>query len=151
VLPRIEYSVQVPVSVDVAFEAFQNLDRLLHRGIYSEISWTEGEPWQVGSRLRLVVEKPISTTISSVVIACSPPRAVTFLCHAIGITVEERAIFGPDLKGGARIRLISEFVGTSTELPDETIRRAFSFLCKDALDSVARLCQLGTSGIASGE
>jgi len=51
-LPRIEYSVSVPVPVDAAFRAFQNLERLLHRGIYNEASWIEGRPWEVGSRLR---------------------------------------------------------------------------------------------------
>ncbi len=54
-LPRIEYSVTVPVSVDAAFQAFQDLERLLHRGIYDEALWVEGKPWEVGSRLRYVL------------------------------------------------------------------------------------------------
>ncbi len=33
-LPRIEYSVSVPVPVDAAFHAFQDFERLLHRGLY---------------------------------------------------------------------------------------------------------------------
>jgi hypothetical protein len=37
-LPRIEYSVTVPVAIDNAFQAFQNLERLLHRGIYNDIA-----------------------------------------------------------------------------------------------------------------
>jgi hypothetical protein len=32
-VPRVEYSVAVPVPVDAAFKAFQDLEHLLHRGI----------------------------------------------------------------------------------------------------------------------
>ncbi len=150
-LPRVEYSATVPVSVDAAFQAFQNLDRLLHRGIYREISWTEGKPWQAGSRLRFVLEKPVAATISAVVASSSPPRAVVLLYHALGITAEEHVTFGPDLKGGARIHVTFEFLGTSPELSEEATYEVISFLAQDALDTVAALCRPRSTGSASGE
>ena len=102
-LPSVEYSVTVPVPVDVAFHAFQNLDRLLNRGIYEEAAWTEGAPWQVGSRVRYLVVKPVRATISAVVMAISPPRSIDLINHALGVTAEQHISFGPDLKGGTRI------------------------------------------------
>jgi len=150
-LPRVEYSVTVPVSVDTAFRAFQNLDRLLHRAIYSEITWTEGTPWQVGSRARLVIEKPIAANVSAVVSSISPPRAVALIYHALGITAEEHVTFGPDLKGGARIHVSFEFVGTSEDYSQETIRDVIAFLAKDTLDTVVNLCQPRRPKPASGE
>ncbi len=143
-LPRIEYSVTVPVSVDTAFQAFQNLDRLLHRGIYREITWTEGTPWEPGSRLRFVLEKPISAEVSAVVVSVSPPRAVALLCHALGITAQEHVTFGPDLRGGARIHVGFEFLGTSPGLSEEKTYEIISFLAKDALDTVVDLCRLAS-------
>ena len=77
--PSIDYSVTVPVPVDVAFRAFQNLERLLNRGIYEEATWTEGAPWQVRSRLRYVLVQPVRATISTVVTAISAPRSVDLL------------------------------------------------------------------------
>jgi hypothetical protein len=150
-LPRVEYSVTVPVSVDAAFQAFQNFDRLLHRGIYSEISWIEGKPWQVGSRLRFVLEKPRSATISAVVASSSPPRAVALLYHALGITAEEHVTFGPDLKGGARIHVSFEFLGASEELSEEATYEVISFLAKDALDTVVDLCRPDRTGSAPNQ
>jgi hypothetical protein len=150
-LPRVEYSVTVPVSVDTAFRAFQNFDRLLHRGIYSEITWTEGQPWQVGSRVRFVLEKPVPANVSAVVSSSSPPRAVGLIHHALGITAEEHVTFGPDLKGGARIHVSFEFLGTSPEYSEETVRGMISFLAKDALDTVVELCQPRRMNPASGE
>jgi hypothetical protein len=148
-LPRVEYSVTVPVSVDAAFQAFQNFDRLLHRGIYSEISWTEGKPWQVGSRLRFVLEKPRSATISAVVASSSPPRAVALLYHALGITAEEHVTFGPDLKGGARVHVTFEFLGSSQELSEQATYDAITFLAKDALDTLADHCRPSSTGSSS--
>ncbi len=141
-LPRIEYSVSVPVPVDVAFQAFQDLERLLHRGIYDEASWIEGAPWQVGSRLRYVVVQPVRATVSAVVTSISPPHAVGLLNHGLGITAEQNVAFGPDIRGGGtRIRMNMDFVGTSSELSESDIQEAITFLTQDALDTIAALCR----------
>ena len=140
-LPRIEYTVTIPVPVDAAFHAFQNLDRLLHRGIYQEVSWVEGQPWQVGSRLRYVVLQPVQTTIGAVVNSLSPPRAISLLNHALGITAEQNVTFGPDLKGGTRVRMTMELVGQSSELSEEALHDAVMFLTRDALDTLVDLCR----------
>lgn len=149
-LARVEYSVTVPVPVDTAFRTFQSFDRLLGRGIYSDISWTEGQPWQVGSRVRFVLEKPIPATVSAVVSSISPPRAIAFIHHALGITAEEHVTFGPDLRGGTRIRVIFDFLGTSDELSEGAVSDAITFLAKDALDTVVARCKSGSSELASG-
>jgi hypothetical protein len=144
-LPRIEYTVTIPVPVDAAFHAFQNLDRLLHRGIYQEVAWVEGQPWQVGSRLRYVVLQPVQTTIGAVVNSLSPPRAISLLNHALGITAEQNVTFGPDLKGGTRVRMTVELVGQSSELSEEALHGAVTFLTRDALDTLVDLCRRRTS------
>ena len=149
-LPRVEYSVTVPVSVDAAFHAFKDLNRLLHRGIYEDASFVEGTPWEVGSRLRYVVIKPIKATVSAVVNSVSPPRAISLLNHALGVTAEQHASFGPDLKGGTRVRMTMDFVGESTEMPEKAIQEAITFLTRDALDTLAALCHERHSSSASG-
>jgi hypothetical protein len=150
-LPRIEYLVTVPVSVDAAFQAFTNLDRLLSRGIYREITWTEGEPWEPGSRLRFVLEKPMPANISAVVASNSPPRALVLIYHALGITAEQHVTFGPDLKGGARVHVSFEFLGTSPELSEQATHDIITFLAKDALDTVVEICRPRSVSSATGE
>jgi hypothetical protein len=141
VQPGVEYSVTVPVPVDAAFKAFQDLERLLHRGIYNEASWVEGEPWVVGSRIRYVIVKPVAATISAVVTSISPPRAVNLLNHALGVTAEQHVSFGPDLKGGTRIRMAMNLVGKSTELSESAVHDAVTFVVRDALDTITELCR----------
>jgi len=140
-LPRVEYSVTVPVQVDAAFQAFLNIERLLGRGIYSEAAWTEGPPWQVGSRLRYVLAQPIKAIVSAVVISISPPRAISLLNHGLGITAEQHVSFGPDLKGGTRVRMTMELIGESQELSEDAMQAAATFITKDALDTMAALCR----------
>ncbi|HMD16498.1 MAG TPA: SRPBCC family protein [Terriglobales bacterium] len=140
-LPRVEYTVTVPVPVDAAFQAFQDLERLLHRGIYDKASWVEGKPWQPGSRLRYVIVQPVSATVSAVVTSISPPRAISLINHGLGVTGEQNITFGPDLKGGTRVRITMDLVGKSSELSEKALHEAIAFVIKDALDTMAALCQ----------
>jgi hypothetical protein len=140
-LPRIEYIVTLPVPVDSAFHAFQNFERLLHRGIYDEATWVEGKPWQVGSRVRYVVVRPVQAIISAVVSSISPPRAVCLINHALGVTAEQNVSFGPDLKGGTRVRMTMDLVGKSPELSEAALHDAVSFITRDALDTLVDVCR----------
>jgi hypothetical protein len=148
-LPRVEYSVSVPVPVDAAFQAFQDLERLLHRGIYDAALWTEGAPWQVRSRLRYIVVRPVRATVSAVVTSINPPHSISLLNHGLGVTAEQNVYFGPDLKGGTRVRMTMDFVGKPSELSESAIHEAATFITKDALDTMATLCQRRASS-ASG-
>ena len=140
-LPRVEYSVTVAVPVDTAFQAFLDLERLLHRGIYDEASWVEGAPWQVGSRVRYVISQPVRAVVSGVVTAISPPRSISLINHALGITTEQHVSFGPDLKGGTRARMTMDLIGKSSELSEEAVLNAVTFVTRDALDTMAALCR----------
>jgi len=151
VLPVVEYAVDVPVPVDEAFRAFQNFDRLLHRGIYEEATWTEGAPWLVGSRARYGILQPRRATISVVVTSISPPRAVDLLNHALGVTAEQHVSFGPDLKGGTRIRMTVTLVGKSAELSEGEVQQLAVSLTKDALDTVVALCEKRRDHSALGQ
>jgi hypothetical protein len=139
-LPRVEYSVIVPVSADAAFLAFLHLERLLHRGIYDEASWVEGVPWQVGSRLRYGILKPIPATVTTVVTSITLARSISLLNHALGITAEEHVTFTPD-SAGTRVRITMDMVGKSPELSEEAIHEAVTFIIKDALDTVVAVCR----------
>ena len=150
-LPVIEYSVSVAVPVDEAFRAFQNLDRLLNRGVYQEAAWVEGQPWQIGSRLRYRLLRPVPATISAVLTDASPPRSVDILNHGLGVTAEQHVSFGPDLKGGTRIRMTLTLVGQSTELSESQLREAANFVTRDALDTVVALCKKGRAASSQGQ
>jgi hypothetical protein len=127
--------------MDDAFAAFLDHERLLHRGIYKEASWIEGEPWQVGSRARYVIIKPVSAIISAVVSSISPPRSIHVLNHGLGVTAEQNVYFAPALNGGTQVRMTVDFVGKSSELTPDQILSAIEFVTKDTLDNLVTLCR----------
>ena len=149
-LPRVEYSVRVQAPVEAAFEAFQDFERLLNRGVYTEVSWIEGDPWQVGSRIRYVAIQPVRATVSAVVTSINPPHTISLLNHALGITMEQHVYFAADPKGGSQVRMTMEFLGESAELSQSEVHDAIVFVTHDTLDNLASVCRRRASS-ASGQ
>jgi hypothetical protein len=112
------------------------LTRLLNRGIYREATWIEGLPWQLGSRVRYTVEKPLAAVISSVVTSIDPPRRISIINHSLGITADQIVTFNSFPSGNTRVTMVMEFVGDSSELAPETVAETINFLTRDALDSM---------------
>ena len=133
-LPRVEYSVTANATPEELWESFCDLTRLLGRGIYSEAIWTEGQPWQIGSRLRYVVTYPVEATVSAVVTLSEPPSKVGLLNHALGITAQQLVTFTRIGKDTTRVVMIMDAVGEATVAID--VPEAVRFFTKDALDTM---------------
>jgi len=135
-LPRVEYSVTAPASPEEVWFAFSDLSRLLGRGIYSEAVWTEGPPWQVGSRLRYVVLHPLKATVSAVVSLSEPPLKVGLINHALGITAQQLVTFSRVKSDTTRVTMTMDFVGESTAPTPIDVGAALRFYIHDALDTM---------------
>jgi len=125
---------------------------MLNRGIFEEASFVEGEPWEVGSRLVYLVSKPAKAKISAVINSISPPRSISLINHALGVTADQHVTFGPDLKGGTRVRMTFDLLGESTEMSPPAIHDAITFLAQVTLtlDTLAELCHRAPYSSASG-
>ena len=135
-LPRIEYSVSAPATAEQLWEAFCDLSRLLNRGTYTDATWTEGLPWKVGSRVRYTLEKPLAAVIQSVVTSIEPPRRISIINHALGITADQIVTFNTSPSGMTRVLMMIESVGESKELAPQAVVDAINLLTRDALDSM---------------
>jgi hypothetical protein len=135
-LPHIEYSVTARTSPEQLWEAFCDLSRLLNRGTYTDATWIEGQPWQVGSRVRYTLEKPVAAVILSVITAVDPPRRISLINHSLGITADQIVTFYAFPSGTTRVSMVIEFVGESNQLTPQAVVDAIDFLTKDALDSM---------------
>ncbi len=144
-LPRIEYSVTARATPEELWAAFCDLSRLLGRGIYTEAVWTEGKPWQVGSRLRYVVTQPVAATVSAVVTVFDPPFKIGLLNHSSGVTVQQMVTFTRLNSGVTRAAIVMDAVGESTATPPIDVPQALGFFTKDALDTMLAWWQEGHS------
>ena len=135
-LPRVEYSVTAPATPQELWGAFCDLNRLLGRGIYSEAIWTEGQPWQPGSRLRYVVVHPLQATVAAVVTLNEPPAKIGLLNHSVGITAQQLVTFTRLNSATTRVVMTMEFVGESTAPSHLDVAEALRFFTHDALDTM---------------
>jgi hypothetical protein len=135
-LPRVEYSVTAPASPEEVWLAFSDLSRLLGRGIYTEAVWTEGPPWQVGSRLRYVVLQPVKATVSAVVSLSEPPLKVGLINHALRITAQQLVTFSRVKPDTTRVIMTMDFVGESMAPTPIDVGAALRFYTHDALDTM---------------
>jgi hypothetical protein len=135
-LPRVEYSVTAPASPEEVWLAFSDLSRLLGRGIYSEAVWTEGPPWEMGSRVRYVVLHPLKATVSAVVSLSEPPLKVGLINHALGITAQQLVTFSRVKSDTTRVIMTMDFVGESTAPTPIDVGAVLRFYTHDALDTM---------------
>lgn len=140
-LPRVEYSVTAPASLEKVWSAFSDLTRLLGRGIYSEAVWIEGVPWQVGSRLRYVVLKPVPATVAAVVTVSEPPLKIGLINHSLGVTAQQLVTFSRVNPKTTRVVMTMDFVGESTSPTPIDVGDALRFFTHDALDTMLERLQ----------
>ena len=140
-LPRVEYSVTAPASLEKVWAAFSDLTRLLGRGIYSEAVWVEGVPWQVGSRLRYVVLQPVPATVAAVVTVSEPPLNIGLINHSLGVTAQQLVTFSRVNPNTSRVVMTMDFVGESTSPTPIDVGDALRFFTHDALDTMLERLQ----------
>jgi hypothetical protein len=72
---RFEYRVTTNASRRLAWEIFSDWRRWNEfANIYGQMSWSEGRPWEAGSRLEIEVLEPVKTVVSHVTTNCQPAR-----------------------------------------------------------------------------
>ena len=109
---RFEYSVTTKAAPQKAWEVFSDWT-LWPRfsDLYSDIRWTKGEPWQVGSRLSIKTGKPIRITLDHVITRCDPAEKVAWIDHALGTTMEQWVFFEVQRGRGTQVRTWAEVTG----------------------------------------
>jgi hypothetical protein len=109
VLHHFHYTVKTKASPAVAWEVYSNW-RLWRKfaNIYGQIEWTEGKPWQVGSRMEIELTRPVRTTVDHLIICCEPARELGWIDRALGITMDQWVEFDEYPTGGTRIHTWGE-------------------------------------------
>jgi hypothetical protein len=111
------YQVKTTASAALAWEVFSNWRRWhTFASIYGKMEWTQGQPWQVGSRLSVEVVQPFHVVIDHVITYCDPGRKVGWIDHALGIAIDQWVEFEPHNGSGTHVRVTGEMVGAQLQL-----------------------------------
>ena len=99
-----QYTIKTLAGPTQAWEIYSNWN-LWPRfaNIYGGIAWTEGRPWEVGSRMQIEILKPVRSTIDHLIISCEPARELGWIDRCRGLTMSQWVEFTPLASGGTKI------------------------------------------------
>lgn len=118
----IEYSIFTKASPELAWDLFCDTSQWnLIPGIYANIRWTQGEPWQWGSRLEYDILKPVPVHVESVLTACIRPQKIGWINHALGRAMEQWVTF-EDVPGagGTKVSVWADTIDKSAVIFGKT-------------------------------
>jgi len=99
-----QYTVKTQARPEQAWEVYSDW-RLWPRfaNIYGPIVWSEGRPWEVGSRMRIEILKPIRDVVDHLIVDCEPAKRLGWIDRCLGIAIRQWAEFTPLHNGGTLI------------------------------------------------
>jgi hypothetical protein len=101
---QFNYTIKTQANPAQAWEIYSNWS-LWPRfaNIYGDIAWTEGRPWEVGSRMRIEILKPVRSTIDHLIICCEPAHELGWIDRCQGMTMSQWVAFTQLAGGGTKI------------------------------------------------
>jgi hypothetical protein len=104
-----EYSVVAKTSSRHAWEIFANWEKWpSFANIYGDIRWCEGEPWRIGSRMKIELVHPVKTVVDHLIICSEPAREIGWIDRAMGITMGQWVKFEAQGSGSTRVKTWGE-------------------------------------------
>ncbi|MGH9676340.1 MAG: hypothetical protein ACRD36_04500 [Candidatus Acidiferrum sp.] len=87
---RFTYSVTTKASPARAWEIFSDWRRWNQfADVYGQLRWSEGHPWQAGSRMAIELVRPVNVILEHVITSCLPGRKVGWIDHGLGVAMAQ--------------------------------------------------------------
>lgn len=91
--------------------------------VIGNASWTEGEPWQKGSKFGMRLLKPMPMNARPEIIECNPPTEVHWMSAGTSISMEQWFRFEQQAEGTTKISAKQEFTGPMTFMFGDTVQK----------------------------
>jgi len=140
---RVEHSVATSADIDLTWKIFTNI--FLWRrfaDVYGAIEWSTGSPWQVGSRLKIEIIRPLKTTVDHVITICTPPKCIAWIDHAIGNTMEQWVQFEAKQGGGTLVRTWADLTGSTKVVAGSPVGEVLKSFVASWYDRFCEECDL---------
>jgi len=105
--------------------------------LYGRLTWIEGKPWAVGSRLRMELLRPARIIINRLITLSRPGEQIAWIDHSRRSTVEQWVTFAVESDGRTAVHILSQVVGAQpkvagqsfTEFLKANVSRWFDAFC----------------------
>lgn len=89
----------------------------------SDVRWTKGEPWQIGSHLSMGLLQPRPMTVHSELAECKPPYFMRLRGKMMGVSADHSFEFTALPDGTTRMRTVQVLSGPATIFISDKIKR----------------------------
>lgn len=136
-----EFQVVMDCPLETVFTIYVDTDRWRHRGVFGDIRWVQGTPWEEGSRLRIETLSPIRATVDQVLQHFERNHGVAYISHVFGMTCETRVTFTPVSVAQTVIRVSMQLVGTTSRFLGFALEPAVARATKGFFEDLKRECE----------
>jgi hypothetical protein len=121
---KFQYSVITNASRKLAWDVFSDWRRWnAFANIYGDIRWQDGQPWKIGSRMKIEVLRPTQTMVDHLIISCEPEQEVGWIDRALGITLGQWVRFEEMGSSQTRIKTWGEIAPSGVMLAGSAVEQ----------------------------
>jgi uncharacterized protein YndB with AHSA1/START domain len=89
----------------------------------SDVRWTRGEPWQIGSQLSMDLVQPRPITVHSELAEYRPPHFLRLRGKMMGVSADHTFEFSAQADGTTKMRTVQVLTGPATIFISDKIKR----------------------------
>lgn len=112
---------------------------------FRDARWISGQPWEIGSRMRIEPQHSFGAIVDQVVTQFEPNRRVDFICHFGGITMQSQVQFRALSESVTGIESQLEFVGTFSRVAGFAVASAIEQGGREFYEFLKRECESKTT------
>jgi hypothetical protein len=105
------------------------------------VRWTQGNPWEVDSRVRIEPEDAYGVIVDQVLLHYEPDRRVDFISHFGGITMQSQVRFRALSDNLTEIESQLEFIGTFSRIASFAVGSAIEYGAKRFYQDLKQECE----------
>ncbi len=135
------YTVKTHATPALAWDVFSNWN--LWRkfaSVYGEMNWSEGKPWEVGSRMQIEILRPVKTVIDHLLICCVPGRELGFIARCLGMTMSQWVEFDALSSGGTQVHTWGELASSDLKIGGCTVPELHSVFTETWYENYRLAC-----------
>jgi hypothetical protein len=149
VMHHFHYTVRTKATPALAWVVYSNWNLWpKFASIYGELAWSEGNPWEVGSRMTIEILRPVQAVVDHLIICCEPARELGWIDRALGLTMSQWVEFEGQPSGGTRVHTWGELSSSDLKVGGctpaellavftETWYENYRIACDELADTVA--------------
>jgi hypothetical protein len=139
-MERSEISVSINRPLSDVFAIYTQAD-LWSWTDFRSARWKHGQPWELGSRLRVEPTDAYGIVVDQVLTHFEVNRLIGFISHFGGITMQSQTQFHPLSEALTEVISQSEFVGTFSRIASFPLRSAIELGARRFLDDLKCECE----------